>query len=121
MKILLVEHNPEMRRLLKSMIAEIADEISESDGGNDAVEKFREAKPDAAIIDIYRKPNNGLTSAALIMSEEPQAKIIFISNYTDERTREWARAAGGYAFFGKDDLLSLVEFLKAQIASGDIN
>lgn len=121
MKILLVEHNPEMRRLLKSMIAELADEIFESAGGEDAAAQYRVETPDLVVIDIYRKPNNGLASAALIKTEDPHAKIIFISNYTDERTREWAKAAGGYAFFGKDDLLSLIEFLQEQIKSGDIN
>lgn len=116
MRILLVENNPEMRRLLKSMIAEITDDIFESEGGEDAVEKYRTAKPDLVVMDIFRKPTNGLTSAALIKNEYPQAKIVFVSNYTDERTREWAKAAGGFAFFGKDDLLSLIGFLKEQLA-----
>jgi DNA-binding NarL/FixJ family response regulator len=45
---------------------------------------------------------------------DPDARIIFVSNHTDERTRRAASAAGGIAFFGKDDLLSLLAFLAKQ-------
>ncbi len=119
MRVLLVESNTEMRRLIKAMLAEVADEIFESAGGEDAVVQSRTVKPDWVVMDIYRKPSNGLTSAAAIRTEDPEAKIAFISNYTDERTREWAKAAGGSAFFAKDDLMSLVVFLKEQGAKDE--
>ncbi|HEV7645065.1 MAG TPA: hypothetical protein VGO50_14055 [Pyrinomonadaceae bacterium] len=53
-----------------------------------------------------------MTAAVLIKNADPGARIIFVSNYTDKRTRQWAEKAGGAAFFGKDDLLGLLEFLK---------
>lgn len=112
MKVLLVESNSEMRRLLKSMIAEIAEEVHESSGGAEAAAIYRAERPDWVVMDIFRKPTNGLTAAASIKGTDPEAKIVFVSNYTDKRTKDWAINAGGTAFFGKDDLLSLVEFLK---------
>jgi len=114
MKILLVENNSGMRRLLKSMLEEIAEEIYESPGGPEAIELYQAVRPDWVVMDVYRKPANGLAAAAAIKNSDPDAKIVFISNYTDPRTRQWAQNAGGAAFIGKDDLLSLVEFLKKE-------
>lgn len=113
MKVLLVEQNIEMRRLLKSMINEIA-EVYESNNGEAAVALYLSVRPDWVVMDIFRKPHNGLTATGTITKADPQAKIVFVSNYSDERTRRWASEAGGKAFFAKDDLLGLVEFLKKE-------
>lgn len=112
MKILLVEDNSEMRRLIKSMIAEIADEIYEASDGAEAVELYSIVIPDWVLMDIFMKPTDGLTAASAIKNRDSGAKIVFVSNNTDKRTRQAARRAGGTAFFGKDDLFGLVEFLK---------
>lgn len=113
MKILLVEDNSEMRRFLKSMVEKIADEIIEASDGTEAVELYRAKRPDWTVMDIFMKPTDGLSAAGAIKSEHSEARIVFVSNHTDKRTREAAHNAGGAAFFGKDDLLSLVEFLRS--------
>lgn len=112
MKILLVEDNAEMRRLLKSMIEKIDDEILEASDGMEAVALYRAERPDWVVMDIFMKPTDGLTAAGAIKSVDSEARIVFVSNHTDKRTRQAADDAGGTAFFGKDDLLSLVEFLR---------
>ena len=114
MKILVVDDNGEMRRLIKSMISEIADEIYEAGDGSEGVELYRQARPDWVLMDVFMKPTDGLTAAAEIKKAEPAAKIVFVSNHTDKRTRRAAEKAGATAFFGKDDLLGLVEFLKIE-------
>ncbi len=114
MKILLVEDNSEMRRLIKSMIAEIAVEIYEASDGAEAVGLYRAARPDWVLMDVFMKPTDGLTAAAAIKDLDSGAKIVFVSNETDKRTRAAAKNAGGTTFFGKDDLLGLLEFLKEE-------
>jgi CheY-like chemotaxis protein len=108
-----VEDNAEMRRLLKSMVEIIANEIIEASDGTEAVELYRALRPDWIVMDIFMKPTDGLSAAGAIKSEHSEARIVFVSNHTDKRTREAAHNAGGSAFFGKDDLLSLVEFLRS--------
>lgn len=112
MKILLVEDNSERRRLMKSMIAEIADEIYEASDGAEAVGLYSIVIPDWVLMDVFMKPTDGLTAASAIKNKDSGAKIVFVSNHTDKRTRQAARKAGGTAFFGKDDLFGLIEFLK---------
>jgi two-component system chemotaxis response regulator CheY len=114
LKVLLVEDNDEMRRLLKSMLAAFANEIYEAGDGGEAVELYGANLPDWVVMDIFMKPNDGLTAAAAMKAIDPDARIIFVSNHTDERTRRAASAAGGIAFFGKDNLLSLLAFLAKQ-------
>lgn len=114
MKILLVDDNSEMRRLIKSMIAETAAEITEASDGGQAVELYRTNRPDWVLMDIFMKPVDGLTAATAMKSLDRAARIAFVSNHTDKRTRQAAREAGGREFFGKADLLGLVEFLKAE-------
>jgi CheY-like chemotaxis protein len=114
LKVLLVEDNDEMRRLLKGMLAALDGEIYEAGDGAEAVGLYRTSYPDWVFMDFFMKPNDGLTAAAAIREIDPDARIIFVSNHTDERTRRAASAAGGVAFFGKDDLLSLLEFLAKQ-------
>jgi len=112
MKILLVDDNARMRRLIKSMIGNIADEIHEASNAIEAVALYREVSPDWVLMDVSMKPKDGLEAAAEIKSVDSEAKIVFVSNHTDRRTREAAHNAGGREFFGKDDLLSLIEFLR---------
>lgn len=112
MKILIVEDNDEMRRLIKSVLIEIADEIYEASDGTEGIEIYRTRCPDWVLMDIFMNPMDGLTAALAIKTEDSQAKIIFVSNHTDKRTIESAAEVGGTVFFGKDDLLSLAEFLK---------
>lgn len=114
MKILLVEDNAEMRRLLRSMVETIAAEIIEASDGAAAVELYRSERPDWVLMDIFMKPTDGLTAAGAIKNMDAEASIIFVSNHTDKRTREAAHNAGGTAFFDKKDLLSLVDFLRRQ-------
>lgn len=111
MTILIVEDNDELRRLLKSLLIEIADEIYEATDGSEGVKLYRTTHPDWVLMDIFMNPTDGLTAAMTIRKDDPAAKIVFVSNHTDKRTKNAAEKAGGTAFFGKDDLLSLAEFL----------
>ncbi len=113
MKILLVDDNAEVRRLLKSMIENFADEIHEASTAIEAVALYHAVRPDWVLMDIFMKPTDGLTAAGAIKNVDSEARIVFVSNHTDKRTRQAAHNAGGVAFFGKDDLLSLVEFLRS--------
>lgn len=110
--LLLVDDNSEMRRLLKSMIEGIADEIHEAGNGNEAVALYRAKRPDLVVMDVFMNPTDGLTAAREIKSFDSTARIVFVSNQTDNRTRQATYEAGGEAFFGKDNLMSLVEYLE---------
>jgi CheY-like chemotaxis protein len=112
MKILLVDDSADIRRLLKSMLAEIADEIYECGDGAEAFEAYAAHLPDWVLMDVFMKKTDGLTAIEIIKKVYPQARIVVVTNHTDKRIRQAAFDAGANNFFGKDDLLALVSFLK---------
>jgi CheY-like chemotaxis protein len=114
MKILVVDDSAEVRRLIKSLIADIADEIYECSDGAEAVEIFIKQRPDWTLMDVYMKKMDGLAATKAIKEIYPQARIIIVTNHTDKRTRKASSDAGADAFFGKDDLLSLISLLKTK-------
>jgi CheY-like chemotaxis protein len=114
MKILVVEDSAEVRRLIKSLMAEIADELYECSDGAEAVEIFIKHRPDWTLMDVYMKGTDGLAATRAIKEIDPQAKVVIVTNHTDKRTRHAASDAGADAFFGKDDLLALISLLKTK-------
>jgi len=69
--------------------------------GSEAVQKYREAtcKPNIILMDHHMKDMDGLETTRHIMSDNKDAKVIFIS--ADAHVREDALKAGACAFLSK--------------------
>jgi CheY-like chemotaxis protein len=113
--ILIADDNPDVRRMIRSLLEEIDTEVAECADGVVAVEAFDDLRPDWLLMDINMQPVDGLTAMRTILEKHPDARIIVISQYQDARTRETALAMGAYAFVGKDDLSSLRELIAEQL------
>jgi CheY-like chemotaxis protein len=111
-KILVADDNLEVRRLIKTLIADIAGEIFEAGDGGAAIDTYRTQKPDIVLMDVFMKQMDGITALKTIKQEDENARIIIVTNHADKRTRQAAMDAGAYAFFDKDDLITLVTLLK---------
>ncbi|MDQ3713629.1 MAG: response regulator [Acidobacteriota bacterium] len=61
--------------------------------------------------DIELKETNGIAATRLITRDFPEAKIVIVTNYNDERLREAAAEAGARGYVLKENLLSLGAFL----------
>jgi len=111
-KLLIIDDNEQMRRMTRFYLQDSADEIRECEDGEMSFEIFEEFLPDWVLIEVYLKKTDGFKAIRKIREAHPQAKIIVVTNYTDDQTRQAAVAAGAVAFFGKDDLMDLVSWLK---------
>jgi CheY-like chemotaxis protein len=109
--ILIADDNPEMRRLIRGLIADIDPDVVECANGQEAVDAYNAHLPDLVLMDINMLPMDGLTAARLILSKTPEARIIIVSQHSDFRTRETALSIGVEAFIGKDDLRSLCSLI----------
>lgn len=112
MKVLVVDDNAEVRRLIKGLLAEIAEEIYECADGALAIDIYTRQHPDWVLMDVFMKETNGFAATKAIRKIDPQAKIVIITSYTDKRTRQAAAESGAAAFLGKDDLLALIPLLR---------
>src|SRR5437868_15447862 len=107
MKVLSVEDNQAMRRLIRRMLAAVADEISECGDGTLACALYGELRPDWVLMDIEMGEVNGLVATRCIKHAYPEARIIIVTNYDDERLRATAQEAGACGYLLKENLHQL--------------
>jgi DNA-binding response OmpR family regulator len=114
MKLLIVEENAAMRRLIVLLIQELNVEISECDDGAKALEAFAEAQPDLVLLDLDLAQTDSLTVTRQIKSAYQQARVIIMADDDDERLRAAAQSAGASDYALKENLLDLRQILQTQ-------
>ncbi len=79
-KVLIVDDTKFMRNILKGILKKKDLEIvGEAVNGRDAVEKFKELRPDLVTMDIIMPEMNGIEAVKAILEIDPSAKILMCS------------------------------------------
>jgi len=117
MKILIVEDNPTIRRLIRRAISDIADNIIECEDGADALAAYTEHRPDAVLMDVRMPRMDGLSATRQILDQHPGARIVIVTDYNDDGLRSAAREAGACAYALKNNLTELDTVLTAALNS----
>jgi CheY-like chemotaxis protein len=107
MTILIVEDNPELRRLLRNVVAHFAEEVWECSDGADALAVFEEHSPDVILMDVRMPRQDGLVSTRQIRRLHPEARVIILTDYDDEELRKAASDAGASGYLLKQDMTQL--------------
>ena len=107
MKLLIVEDNAEMRRLIISIVGDLADSIVECEDGAEALVCYAEFQPDLVLMDIKMAQVDGITASRQIIAAFPNARICIVTDYSDRETRETARNAGVADYVTKEHLFEL--------------
>jgi two-component system response regulator DegU len=105
--ILIVDDNAKMRGTIKMVIGKAARDAIECDSGADAIKLYGEHHPEWVLMDIRMKEMDGITATRRITTENPDARIIIVTNYDDDDFRKDAAEAGAFAYVTKDDLSML--------------
>ena len=113
MKILIVEDNSEMRRVLNSYIRPLCRTVYECADGCEAFEFYRRYKPDWVLMDWQMEKMDGIAATEQIVKKYPDAHICMVTSFDDEDLKKEAVKAGACNFVLKDDLLSLRRILAA--------
>ena len=82
--ILIAEDDPDVRRLMRSVLKEYGYRVVEAADGNEAIRKFRETAPsvDLVILDVIMPKKNGREAYDEIVGIAPGIRALFISGYT---------------------------------------
>lgn len=104
MKLMIVEDNTPMRRLLRSIVTRLADQICECSDGTEAVAAYPVHHPDWVLMDVEMEPMDGLTATRQIKARFANANIVIVTQYDDAATRAAAREAGAIAYVHKGNL-----------------
>ena len=111
MKVLIVEDNSDMRRVLVNFIRPLCQTVYECSDGIDALRLYRECRPDWVLMDWQMEKMDGITASEQILSQFPNAHICMVTSFSDEELEKEAFKAGVEKFVPKENLLSLREIL----------
>src|SRR5262245_7677123 len=112
MKLLIVENNPSVRRVIRNIVATLADEIHECEDGADALVAYVAHKPDWVLMELAMKHVNGIEATRLIKDQYPDARVIIVTNFDEVDLRESALQAGACGYVLKENLLELRRLLQ---------
>src|SRR5438477_6688571 len=118
-RILTVDDHPLLREGIAGLVADQLDMslVAEASNGLEAIQQFREHRPDITLMDLQMPDMNGLDAMVSIRSEFPEARIIILTTYTGDVQVLRALKAGarGYLLKGhvRRELLDTIRAVHA--------
>ena len=112
MSLLIVDDDPRMRSLIRSILVDLADSITECGDGDEAEACYAEYHPDWVLMDLMMPRMGGLEATRRIMVSNPAAKIVVVTGRDGQSLRAAAESDGACAFVSKENLSDLRELIK---------
>lgn len=108
--LLIVDDSDEIRRMLRTVVADVADRIYECGDGEDASAVYATYRPDWVLMDIAMMRMDGITATRRIVQRFPVARIVIVTQYDDALLRNAAQEAGACGYVLKDNLFAVRRF-----------
>lgn len=104
--ILLADDHPLIRAGLAAFIATESDlqVVGEATNGEEALERYRELRPDVVLMDLRMPVMDGLTTTQAILAEFPDARIVVLTTYDGDEDIYRSLEAGAKGYLLKDML-----------------
>ncbi len=102
-RILSVDDHPLLRKGIAALVNAEPDMklIAEASNGHEAIEKFRQHRPDVTLMDLQMPDLNGTETIARIQSDFPDARIVVLTTYTGDAQVLRALRAGARGYLLK--------------------
>ncbi len=103
-RVLAVDDHPLLREGIAAVVGNQADMImvAEATNGREAVERFREHRPDVTLMDLRMPEMDGVEAIAAIRQEFPLARVIVLTTYKGDVQAVKAFKAGAYGYLLKN-------------------
>jgi two-component system, chemotaxis family, chemotaxis protein CheY len=101
-RILIVDDSIVLRQMIKDTLAPEGWEIvGEAGNGHDAIELYKQLKPDVVTLDIIMPDMDGMDALKAIIALDPAAKIVIVSELNQTRVISEAIRCGAQDFIAK--------------------
>ena len=77
--------------------------VAQASNGREAIERFREHKPDVTLMDLMLPDMSGINAVVAIRTEFPEARIIILTTFDSDTDKQRALAVGARAFVLKSE------------------
>ena len=103
-RILATDDHPLIRAGLVSFLATEPglEVVAEAGNGEEALEKYRELRPDIVLMDLSMPVMDGLAATKAIVDEFPDARVIVLTTYGGDEDIHRALDAGAMGYLVKD-------------------
>jgi DNA-binding NarL/FixJ family response regulator len=107
-RIMAVDDHPLIRSGLRAVIASEPDMemVGEAANGEEAIDRYREERPDIVLMDLRMPVMDGLAATVAILREFPDAKIVALTTYEGDEDIHRALSAGARGYLLKDMMRS---------------
>jgi len=113
MKLMIVDDNAQVRRMITSFLSDLVGEFIECSDGCEALSAYATHRPDLVLMDFQMKNTNGFEATRQIKRDFPEARVVIVSQWDSEALREAAAKSGADAYVNKKSLLPLRDFIRA--------
>jgi len=103
-RVLSVDDHPLLREGIAMIINSQADMtmVSQAAGGSEAIQKYREHKPDVTLMDLRLPDLSGIDAMIAILAEFPDARIIMLTTFEGDVEIQRALEAGARGYLLKN-------------------
>jgi DNA-binding NarL/FixJ family response regulator len=118
-RILTADDHPLIRAGVSSFLATESglELVAEATNGEEALERYRETRPDVVLMDLSMPVMDGLTATRAILEEFPDARIVVLTTYAGDEDIHRALDAGAMGYLVKDmmvaDVLKVIRMVMA--------
>lgn len=122
MKLVIVDDDPIVRESLGIILDAQADieVVAFGSDGDDAVRLFEEHAPDVLLSDIRMSGRDGLSAAEELLRRDPEARVVFLTTFSDDEYIVRALKMGARGYLIKQDVASIAPALRAVMAGQNV-
>jgi DNA-binding NarL/FixJ family response regulator len=119
-RILTADDHPLMRAGVASFLATEPGMkvVAEAATGEEALEKYRQVRPDLVLMDLSMPVMDGLEATRAILAEFPDARIVVLTTYEGDEDIHRALDAGAMGYLVKDMMVAEVVKVVRLVMSG---